>query len=59
MIFIHHKMLQIRRRQDPALTARRAVDATGVRYLVPPGLVEDSCSRRIRLVGESHERVNV
>ena len=44
MIFIHHKVFEVSWCKDSPLTAGRTVDSTCIHYLIPSGLVEDSCS---------------
>lgn len=52
VVLIDHKVLEVPRCQDSALMTGRAVDSTGISHLIPPGLVQDSRSRQLRLVRE-------
>lgn len=44
MVLVHHEVFEVAGGQDSALTAGCTVYSTGIHYLIPPGLVEDSRS---------------
>lgn len=52
VVLIYHKVFEVPRCQDSALMAGCTVDSTGIHYLIPPGLVQDSCSGQLQLVRE-------